>query len=330
MFNDFLKRNKEYKEAYLKIDDNDKVVEKVKTKREELGQISKEEHDMISGAVDSNNDDSDIGRIQVDEEPSIQSGNPDKEDDSMERPAKKLNSSLILSFWTLLFIGTAIYYIPTMINILDTPVDYNDIQLTFTKKGVKEDVPLDGGGKDSPGDMKTDEHTSENIEVPTGQGRPIGGKVNEITGIENGNTIQSIELPNREDAATIYSGVHADIINHSDVLRESVQGYIVNTNSHINMASTGTRIQVSLNGLRFKMGNIEDDELKDVLLNRIERLSLFTKQMSSFDKDSAETIFNEFIESENADSKEFIVLFTTYLENEEREYRIENDIIYYN
>lgn len=343
MFNNFLNRNKEYKEAYLKMDENEKVIEKEKVVREELGRTNDYNRHNINNTnepIQSQNNDSIVSNsdnISVGE-PVVGMEDVPEEDNHIDKPKDPFKGTLFLAFWILLFISTAIYYVPTISNVLNSEIKYQNVPFISKNKddASEEDSIQTGNTSNVVLESDKDETSTENNvkgsakeDTLIGEDTSIKDKLLGEASIAADSFSKDINTSNSQDIAVIYADAHAEIVESSGILRESVQGYLVGSNSHINMSSVGNRVNMSIKRIEFKLNDVDDGEMKNLLNNRIERMTSFTKRMSTFDKSSAESSFNSFIDEENNDSQKFINLFSSYLDRNNRAYRVENDIIYY-
>ena len=299
------RNNKKYNEAYLDFEGG-RIIEEEKKGRIEIGPNEYIEEDTmitIVRPVDPNKK-----KSKEHENENQGPGELDEDNRVVEKPKSKLAYFWPI-FW-LLFLVTALYYfLPFSKELLNKDIsDYipsvADVAVDNTLNEEKKEV---------------EEITTEsNIELDLG------------SMIEGARENSPIDIQMTNDTTKIYADVHALIVQQTQELRNVVQQYVSRNAQHVQMASLGGRIEIRLNQANYRLNQIEDDVLKSILLQRIERLSEMTKKTSKFDRSNAMDATNSFIEAENNDSKQFIDQFLNHLDNEGRSYKLEDGFITFN
>lgn len=321
------RNNKKYNEAYLDFEGG-RIIEEEKKGRIEIGPNEYIEEDTmitIVRPVDPNKK-----KSKETENESQGPGELDEDNRVVEKPKSKLAYFWPI-FW-LLFLVTALYYfLPFSKELLNKDIsDYIpsvadvavDNTLNEEEKEVveitTEDNEMSNDTESGETILKQDSETESNIELNLG------------SMIEGARENSPIDIQMTNDTTKIYADIHALIVQQTQELRNVVQQYVSRNAQHVQMASLGGRIEIRLNQASYRLNQIEDDVLKNILLQRIDRLSEMSKMTSKFDRSNAMDATNSFIEAENNDSKQFVDQFLNHLDNEGRSYKLEDGYITFN
>lgn len=339
MFGGLFKRNKkDFNEAYLKLEE-DRVVEQEKKRRRELGEPIEEEpkYEYIVTDVDE----STIKEVNSEEtkQPSeevIEEGDDTYDlTSSKENPVYRSWKSWVFLFFMTMFIFSGFHiYKDHMSRVLNTEIDYS----LFSKSddSDKKDIDEKNEGVDSSGEnnvvgeksdadnnvskVQVDDNTDTDSIAPS-QDIDVANQSGSLS-----NSLEKIEVDNLAS----YSEIHRDLIHTTESIREIVQQYITGATQHVNMASVGSKSRVKMQTLRIKINKLPEGKMKDLLENRSNRILAMANNLSSLTKDGAAEDVNTFIDEENRDSNLFIEQLIGELEDDGREYYLEDDIIRFN
>lgn len=305
----FWKRRKPYNEAYLEYD-GDKVVQKEKKRRIEIGEEDTEDnYDAYPTNEDLTGEMNDNIEIEPEEE--------------RDRPKNKWLRLGIIVFW-LAFIASVLYlFIPIIKETFNEPLGYSFV----TPREEEEDEPVDiveEPANDIPDNTVVEVPTiptesdvpssSENIEVDT-------PAIEEpIEDVEEG-TSNSVGIA--YDEARLYSNIHSYIVESAQKLRDDTQKYVSRSGHHVLVASTGNRIRTNVVQARLTLDVLDSSHpINNILTKRLDNLEGIALRTQKFTRETAVDELNEYLTVENEDSQQFINELIELLEEEGRTYEM--------